>query len=262
MALPTNITVTPNNSPVNQLPRTISASGTNIFERPSYTDRELFTQTTGDIVSSDWNGGATPQDGIIGKCLDGNGTDAYIDTSLVRGSSTFMGVSFWYYHEAGTEGQGLFTLYDSTSTIPISQASFEIFLSDDGEIWGAASRGGSNNSHVFYINTTNNQQYAVKDDQWNHIFVWMDTTQSSSPLLRHISVNGGNGSGTSGYYSGTISSVRASDRMMIGNHTFYNNRLPIISALDGKICNLYWSTNPDFKNHLDKYSNIPTVEVN
>ena len=66
-SVPTNITATPDQSDRLDLPRMVTISGTNIFERPSYTERELFTQVAPDVSASDWKNGIAQNDGLIGK---------------------------------------------------------------------------------------------------------------------------------------------------------------------------------------------------
>ena len=116
MALPTNIVAAPNTSLASELPRTVTLSGTNIFERPYSTKNEKFSQVAPDVLVADWFGGATQGTGLIGDSFVGNGVDSYIDLSSKIPSNTttglwpaeqlrgFLGFSFWFKTSSTTRG--------------------------------------------------------------------------------------------------------------------------------------------------------------
>jgi hypothetical protein len=95
MPTPSNIVLTPNSSLDTALPITVNVSANDIFERPDWTYRELFTQQGDDAPLSGWNGGALQSDGIIGKSFKGNGVSSYIDKNISWPATTFIGFSMW-----------------------------------------------------------------------------------------------------------------------------------------------------------------------
>ncbi len=128
----------------------------------------------------------------------------------------------------------------------------------NNEIWARAGRS-SGSPLEFYIN--NSSPNGIKNDQWNHVFIWIDGSQVGNDE-RQIWINGATGVTTAGYTSPSFSSVKSSDKLVIGDAPRKTHLFPNLTFLSGRICNLYWSNSSNFKNHASKYANLPTVEIN
>ena len=239
---PSNLVVTPNPILDSSLPTTISISGTDIFERPSYTGRELF-----DVVDSRWKGGATQVQGLIGNAFKGNGTDAYIDNSVNLPTLTnYFAYSFWF--KGGTQSSGNKMMDISVTT---GNGLLDVTLRPDGKIqvtlFGVLGIDGERK-----ISRTIN---TYDDNLWHNVIVINDISTPSNPIDVYVD-------GISNYDiidNDNITTFQNFNEWTIGCEYFSSSYQ---NFFDGEINNLYWSTNPDFVNHITKYTNLPDVVVN
>lgn len=248
MALPTNIITTPSQSDVGDLPRTIAVSGTDLFERPSYTDRELFTQSAPDVLVAEWKGGATQGTGIIGDSFVGNGTNAYVDlTSKLPTPTDFIGVSFFMKQPNLASSVNRLVLLSSYDLSPYSNdRTLDIYQNTNGTITAISQSGGNKNTTSINVLTLG---------EWFSVFIYLDISIPTNPIEMFI-----NGVNNSSYNTNdSISSFPIGIQFLVGCEKFDTQSPQLFS--DAEVCNLYWSTNSDFTNHNLKYANLPTIEV-
>tara|TARA_R110001606_G_scaffold97248_1_gene214997 strand:- start:3443 stop:4183 length:741 start_codon:yes stop_codon:yes gene_type:complete len=246
MALPTNIVATPNTSLASELPRTVTITGTDIFERPYSTANEQFTQAAPDVLAANWIGGATQVDGVIGKAFDGNNSDSYVNISSKipdYKATNFIGVSFWTVLDS-VDNDCLISLQkdSDTSNRPLEihvNSAYNMYLATQAT-YGQRRLGNSMPSTGVPL----------------HIFAWVQFVGSA--LTMGFYINGVaetvlNGANPGAFGTETADGFRVGGRIHNGN---------LIQPSDAKISNLHISNNPLFKNELAKYMNLPTVEVN
>jgi hypothetical protein len=248
MALPTNVIVTPDQSDVGDLPRTVSVTGTDLFERPSYTERELFTQIAPDTLVGDWYApitGTQNSDGIIGDSFYNNGSQRYLDTTAKLPTITdYIGISIRFKTDGGSTDGGLINF--GKSGIPDA---LEVGLTPEAEL------------EVVIIDSTGVLVKRVetnvgaghyRDSEWHHAWIsWDASVGTNAPVI-------------------IMDSVEV-PLTIVQNDTFTDIYTPVSSKIGltgsqgrwwGWICQAYWSTDPDFANHNLKYYNLPIIEVN
>ena len=228
-----------------------------LFERPSFTQRELFTQTGTDVSASSWNNTATQIDGVIGKSALVSAADNPLNAVAIdvlqkfpaNSIDKFLGGSLFFKSDGVglVSKNGIFTLTEGPMPGPNS---VRLFMKRDGaiqlEVYGPSGYG--TNYKVKLSSST------YIDNQWHHIFWYFDLTNATDDITLVID---GTDVGAMTYNTTNFTELGSYSYAWIGRIRQQYGTY----AFRGSLNNFYWSTNPDFKNHLNKYSNLPSVEV-
>lgn len=241
MGAPSNLIVNPSSIVESSLPTNISISGTDIFERPSYTGRELF-----DVVDSRWKNGATQGQGIIGESIVLDGVNDYFVDSFTGSVTNFIGVSFWIKPDNVSI---VTTLFDITDVNPPSQSPYDrtLYIRQEGANIRCMTHGvGTALKKDFYVTGV------LSLGVWTNVIIYLDV---STPTNMHRVFVDGIEQTINTTQNSTFSAIVPSD-------TYYIGATDVPSEyVDGSICGFYYSTNSDFANHVLKYSNIPSVSL-
>lgn len=246
MAIP-SISLAPSSGEEANLPIAVTVTGTNIFERPNYTGRELFTQSGTDAPVGDWKGGAVQVDGIIGKAFRGNGTTAYVNiSSKVIPIAKYVMISGWFNNSSSNPSQTI--IADSPLLL---NGALQIRLNATGQVqfraYGEETAG--TRKEVTSVSSYN-------DGSDHHFWFVCDINTPSTPIVGivdktdvgTVTIN----DSMSSFESDTIT-------FEIGTNLYSGIRY---SFFDGDVCGVYWSTNSATSTEMLKYSNLPTVEIN
>jgi hypothetical protein len=246
MAIPTNITATPDNSLAVDLPRPVTITGTDIFERPYSTENEEFTQIAPDVLAADWKNGAAKVDALIGQGVSCTSTNHGVDLSNKIPSdiatTKFLGGSFFLEKK----------VFESWTYQMI------LNMGDSGYsrgIWFQYA-GGNSLSCLLIDGSVIKQTdiiMPVTPVGTSHFFWYIDLNISGSDLKVYVD---GVDSGTP-VSSGDVANfpITTGDTLTIMNGNIYDR------AVDGTLCDFHLSTDVNFKNELAKYSNLPTIVV-
>ena len=241
MAIP-SITLAPSSGDEANLPIAVTVTGTNIFERPNYTDRELF-----DVVDSRWKGGATQGLGVIGDSFVGNGTDAYWTESFIHQDQTFVGFAVFVKMNSGAS---LGRIMDfSNNSQP---GAFDCYIDSSGKVGAIA--WGETGTSVERKNILTIE--AIPFDTWTSIIAYVDLSAPTD--TPRIFINGVEATYTIND-NDSFSLLNEMDHIHIGADFYLGG---VYNFFDGDICNAYWSLDSDFKNKVAEYANLPTVELN
>lgn len=243
-----------------------------LFERLSHTGSELFTQDIdglgNDVPVSNWKGAASQTQGVISKSFSGPNptTNAYVDLSTktpTLSATDYFGMSLFVKLKSAADGPSNWLISIGTTTLgnPISNTNIQLHFTTTYDsvilnVQDDTSLNPPNNKLAVEPMTT------LVADKWYHIFCSIDLSAGGT-IAPEIWVDGINtvlppSSITNETFPNGF--VNSTDIFYVGAANPSNGGAPnTFSGAD--ICNFYWSTNPDFKNHLDKYSNLPTAEI-
>ena len=258
MALPSNITLTPDSFLESELPSSVSISGTDIFERPHTTDSELFTQT-GDSINlyGTWtvdNSSPTGSETFNVQDID---TYSRTESQLVDPRpNKFLGVSLWFKRDSTGASNDNSTLLRLTGTAAngykdlIDIGGFYTNSAGiDVNFFGTA--GYSTHARVF---TATN---AIAANTWYHLYCYLDDP-SDSASLPHLFINGVE---VTHYQAKSANwDYHEPFRQDIGGSSILSGS-PNMSYVGSSISDVYVSTQPDFVNQLNAYytnTSIPT----
>jgi hypothetical protein len=248
MALPTNITATPNQSDVGDLPRTVTITGTDIFERPSYTVRELLTQVAPDVLAASWGAGATKTDGIIGDAAVFIGTStSYIllPSSLGALFTDYFGFSIWF---KTTDG-GRNPLFSGRQNSPTAE-DLAIYLNNTSGI--SVDLTASSKTLKKIVSTPAATNFA--DGLWHNVYVSIDLSNPANEITLIV-----DGDDT------RVNVVTSNDNISaiptLNQEVVLGWQGSPLSRLNGTLCNAYWSNDVAFDGQYLKYANLPTIEV-
>jgi hypothetical protein len=209
------------------------------FKRPFYEDRELFTQGGTDTGISDWEGGASQGQGIIGNSLIGNGTDSWLYRDLTYPTpDTFFACSFMVKNSNNGDQKVIMALTHNVYDHAV------IRLSTTGAIRLYTVK--SPTARGWQTTTTLNEV------DWYSVQISYTFDPEVAPI---VYINGVNES-VSTYYSASSSTVPPSTvRFRIGRGASASR------YFNGELCNLYWSTNPKFMDYIRDHSSLPDVLI-
>jgi hypothetical protein len=248
MAIPSNLIVTPDLILNTNLPTQITISGTDIFERPSYTGRELF-----DVIDSRWKGGATQGQGIIGKSIVLNGSSSYYEVPVIESLTDFYGFGVWFKTSQASGTRGVIASVSESTTGFQSMA----YIGNGAAYGGNGAitvqmyclNGGSSAFKRVRTNLT-----GLNDGNWHYLFTYLDLSVGTNAI--QVEIDGVSRS-TTILNNQTATSFRNDyDNFYLGARTTPTD------FLNGELCGFYKSTNPDFKFEGLKYANLPDVVVN
>ena len=254
---------------LNALPTNTNVTVKNLFERPYWTGRELFTQSGTDVLVGDWQGAANQDQGLIGKSFSGSGvtTNAYVDISTktpTLSTSDYFGMSLFMKLNSVAPGPSNWLISIGTTALgnPISNTNIQLHLSpNDG---GAFILNVQDDTS---LNPPNNKlavepMTALVVDKWYHVFCSIDLSAGGT-IAPEIWVDGINTVLPTGSLSNDTfpnGFVNSTDMFYVGGANPSSGGTPNTFS-DADICNLYWSNNPKFKNELSKYSNLPQINI-
>ena len=254
MAIPTNIIATPDNSLAVDLPRAVTITGTDIFERPYSTENEEFTQIAPDVLVGDWQNGAAKVDALIGQGVQCNADNQCVDiqTKIPSDIATarFIGFSFFLRLDGATATR--------TYRMPIyigdagyQNSIFIQFIGADAQFYSNVGNSVIKNTDVNLSTTIG----TISREVYHHYFCYIDLDEANSPF--YVFIDGVQelvGIGATNNFAGNLPLTTASIFKAMNGAT--NDR-----AVDGVLCDLHISTDVNFKNELAKYSNLPTIEA-
>jgi hypothetical protein len=221
-----------------------------LFERPSFANRETFTQDASglgdDVGIAKWVGAGTQVDGLIGKSFKGNGTDAYVDLSdNIPPLADFIGCSFMINTAINTGFEYVVCMSNNSSYEMIT---FGVYINNGKIGFQSANTNGGGKEKI----TTN----AVLSDGVNHNVIVTFDRLEADPVIYVDGVS----QAISNILNDNISpSFKTPNTFLIGARYDIGT---IDSFYSGEISNFYISTSQDFETKVNEYSNIPTVEIN
>ena len=251
------------------------------FERSSFNSRELFTKDISghgdDVPASKWKNGVAQNAGIVGLAATsqtnvpaGQSPFPYVDLSdslplrNIEGKR-FIGISCFYKINSESLGNNLLMLtnditkvnsglhiaaFPSGGGVPVPHIIVNLYGFTTDFAWVGSD----------YINSQ------VKVGEWQHLFYYcdLDELDADPTATPHLYIDGVS---NSQYKGRTLvdwpTNGFQSFKRGYTHSTLYSiaNDEPFIGASTMSISNLYMSNTSDFKNQLDKYRNLPTIEV-
>lgn len=220
---------------------------------PTITDTNLITFTdlnVGDAPIDDYDN-AIISDGIIGSAVTPNGIGK-IDTLLETSQSGCIGISFWYYHVETDSNKILLNLYDNL----YGYDSLILRLETDNTLLCSCHQYNSTKRTEFKLANSN-----LINNNWNHIFLWFNVWYGPDEDRFDIRVN------NNPVYQATKTLELWPENIAANTHVTIGGKRDDLfltghGSISGKICNLYISRQFSFKNYINEYSNLPTVEIN
>jgi hypothetical protein len=212
-----------------------------------------YKPTNGDVSSVNWLGDATQQDSLIGKgvLFSGNGSVNLIDKVPLDFSNKFIGVSFWFKPTTFNATHTLVFLKDTSNSnsrlfeITMDSTSISILNTIDSYTdW--------NNSNV--------QKYDfTPENKWYHCFAYIDLIgHRNGGRHAYIFIDGVEGTNTV-YNNQHLGFSANPDVFLLGKKL--NDSNSSVDHFSGEICDFYLSTDHNFKNRLQYYSKLPSVEI-
>ena len=241
MAVPI-VTASPNSALDTDLPITSTVTGSNIFERPNYTDRELFTQIAPDALASAYFGGLVPEDGIIGNKVVGDGATKYIVETSFSYPTNFFYYSFFGTMTTKATNGGMYSLNNGS----LGTRAIEFHVLADGRagcnVWGDNGKAKGSKSIS-----------SIPMDTPMHFAVMLDMTVSASTEIAFF-INGLQIPSVEDFNSGAFSNIwqLATQVDLLRSAQGY---------VLGDMCNFYESTNSAISGDELKYANLPTVDL-
>ena len=252
------------------------------FAEPYATGSETFTKQGTDSPVSSWSVSAQQGLGYVSNSLIGRGglwaqnqvspsnvpqLSAYVDLSskipFNKSTTNFFGVSFWYKphpEKPGQLGNSLVSLVNSLD--PYYSHTMNLTHRPHGFV--LQSQLSSNTFYKYSINDYRmrdpNELSSFKEldpNKWYHIFAYIDAPNFEQGLFVD-GISGRDASPTPPDDSYKFFELPADNVFNIGLK-LTSTGFPIERVTEypmlGEICNLYWSTNPLFKNEVNAYLN-------
>jgi hypothetical protein len=283
MPAPSNIVLTPTSGVA---PFSVSISGTDLFERPSYTRKETFTVAAPNSLPAGWVGtDPTRVDSIIGKGVTCSTTGARYLAAFTTGDTTTAGsndlwpgsnmvgltsifISLWIKPSSLSQAC-LINVIRGSAVAPVNPpvstlAQATIALQTDGRLTFAISQGGSALRKIVYTATG-----AIVNNVWQHVLCqWTSVAPGVSVDPPVIWIDGIKKSTTS-YVNGnftTITPVTNTQGCSTIGYGYGPSQTPPANTwglcyFNGSICDVY--TGATFLSDADilKYANLPKVEL-
>jgi hypothetical protein len=241
MASPSNLVLNPSVLIDTDLPEQVNVQADDIFERPGFTGKELFTQSGSDLPASAWKGGAVQGNGYIGKSFEGNGTSAYIE-GLTQPASDVLGGYFRAYFNSFSNYGTLFQHYDEVA----DKEKLAFRIQADGTL------------RLNYADTVGVYSYVtnspVSSGQWLSVGFLYQKNQvpkiyvnGTAVLITQLSFN------PAGYAT--------ADTKIIYGASLTSGPTNPFRYLDGRLNNAYLVDNVSLDSDIDKYANDPSVSL-
>jgi hypothetical protein len=264
----------------------LTASG--IFYRPAWEGRELFSQSLPDIPapytgnSLGWNDNYSQIDAKIGEGFMSHGTAGLTanDRSPDLSGKTFYGVSIWYRYHLYQYGSTQLTriaendqvIFENVRDVTIAETNvLETALSaviEDGLYIKTLAVADTSGSYDYNIRKETKVPLP-QDDEWHNLFFYVDGLASGNPIK--VFIDGVEPTPTIVKDDTLDALIQQNYKINIGGRHSgygYSGPTPVSPSFGGgctiygELCDCYWSTDPAFKDNIQYYATLPTVEIN